>query len=102
METEVRSSLDRGTRKKRKEKKKEGKGPLENNFFPVIVGGSLAGIFLLIIVVLFLLYLRGKFCQKTRVENEESEDEDVPSPIITRDSRNLSEREQRSLSLESF
>ena len=100
METEVRTSLDRGTHKKRKEKKKEDKDFLGNNFFLVIVGGSLAGIFLLIIVVLILLYLRGKFCQKTLVENEESKD--VPAPIIARDSRNLSEQEQRSVSLESF
>ena len=97
--TEVRTSLDRGTHKKKKEKKKEEKDLLGKHFFLVIVGGSLAGIFLLIIFVLILLYLRGKFCQKTRVENES---EDVPSPIITRDSRNLSEREQRSVSLESF
>ena len=100
METEVRTSLDRGTHKKRKEKKKEDKDFLGNNFFLVIVGGSLAGIVLLIIFVLILLYLRGKFCQKTLVENEESKD--VPAPIIARDSRNLSEQEQRSVSLESF
>ena len=99
METEGRTSLNRDTRKKRKEKKKEKKDDLENNFFPVIVGGSLAGIFLLIIVVSVLVYLRGKLCQKTRVEEEESEH--VPSPIMTRE-RSLSHHEQRSLSLESF
>lgn len=99
METEGRTSLNRDTRKKRKEKKKEEKDDLENNFFPVIVGGSLAGIFLLIIVVSVLVYLRGKLCQKTRVEKEESEN--APSPIMTRE-KSLSHHEQRSLSLESF
>ena len=90
-ETELRTSLNSDTSKKRKENKDQLKDFLKKNFFLVIVGGCLAGIFLLIIVVSILLYLRGKLCKKTRVEDEESED--APSPIMTSD---------RSLSLDSF
>ena len=95
---EVRTLLDRDTEtlKKRREKKGGEKGFLENNYFLVIVGSSLAGIVLLIVLVSILLSLRGKLCRKTRAKDEESED--VPAPTLTRD-RNLSHREQRVLSL---
>ena len=86
-ETEVRTSLIMDTQKKPKEKKNQEENFLEKNFFLVIVGGSLAGIFLLILVFSILLYLMGKLCKKPRVEEKEPED------------RNLSIREQRVLSL---
>ena len=86
-ETEVRTSLIMDTQKKPKEKKNQEENFLEKNFFLVIVGGSLAGIFLLILVFSILLYLMGKLCKKPRVEEREPED------------RSLSIREQRVLSL---
>ena len=86
-ETEVRTSLIMDTQKKPKEKKNQEENFLEKNFFLVIVGGSLAGIFLLILVFSILLYLMGKLCKKPRVVEKEPED------------RNLSIREQRVLSL---
>ena len=93
----VRILLDRNTHIKRKEKKEEEKGFLEKNFFLLIVGGCLAGIVLVIILVSILLSLRGKLCKKTRVEEDE-EPGDVPAPDMISD-RNLSNREQRVLSL---
>lgn len=97
LDTEVRTLLDRDPHHtKRKEKKEEEKGFLEKNFFLVIVGSCLGGIVLVIILVSIILSLRGKLCKKTRAKEEESED--VPAPVMTRD-RNLSNREQRVLSL---
>ena len=95
-ETELRTSLNSDTSKKRKENKDQLKDFLKKNFFLVIVGGCIAGIVLLIIVVSILLYLWGKICKKTKVEDEEPEN--VPSSIMTRDI-NLSQREERVLSL---
>ena len=97
-DTKLRTLLDREDTHHMNEqvKKEQEKGFLEKNFFLLIVGGCLAGIVLVIILVSILLSLRGKLCQTTEVEAEEPED--VPAPVMTRD-RNLSSREQRVLSL---
>ena len=99
LDTELRTLLDKETHSQRKEKKEEEKGFLEKHFFLVIVGGCLAGIVLVIILVSIILSLRGKICKKGRQTDEEDEEpEDVPAPVMTRDG-NLSKREQRVLSL---
>ena len=99
LDTELRTLLDKETHSQRKEKKEEEKGFLEKHFFLVIVGGCLAGIVLVIVLVSIILSLRGKICKKGRQTDEEDEEpEDVPAPVMTRDG-NLSKREQRVLSL---